>query len=358
MRPTLLLFALFAAFATTGMCEDAITSVDDPNIESRSGVALIITGAAARIPQEAALLQALDERGLLENLVFISGDSSGALNAVALNAIRSGRMSWRRYREILSGLRNEDIFIQAGKRLPVDTGPFRSLLSRIVEQEMGYTSIGELPIPTSITITGRSDLGLEKTAYRMCSARINAESDPSLSLVDLLMATTAFPIVFPPVRVRNAVTIPNIEYVDGGAGEDYVPFEALFAFERARGRGVERVYIVSRKNDSIPEISEELRALGVNDHGIFDKLGISIDAMANRKLLRNLKQFAKLAPWLSSQAFVWKPDFPERFLLFNFDALEAQYATTEAWAERSVPVLLEQYLAEHVKMNQPRATSP
>ena len=51
----------------------------------RSGTAIILTGAAARIPQEAALLEELYNRGLLKNVVFISGVSSGALNSVVLN---------------------------------------------------------------------------------------------------------------------------------------------------------------------------------------------------------------------------------------------------------------------------------
>jgi hypothetical protein len=340
-----LLLALLVAVSVSATDEVAIRSDKAPSTRPRSGVALIITGAAARIPQEAALLHALDERGLLKDLVFISGDSSGALNAVALNAILSGRMSWKRYREILSGLRNEDVFTQTGKTLPVDTSPLRALLTRVIEGEMGYKNIGELPIPTTITITRLMDLGLAKTAYRMCSKKINAESDQSLSLVDILMASTAFPVVFPPVRIRSAVTIPNIEYVDGGAGEDYVPFEALLEFERAMGQGVERIYIVSRKDDTIPEVSEELRILGVNDHGVFDKLGISADSLASRRLTQHLKAFAKQAPELAAHTFIWKPEFPGSFLLFNFNALEAQWAATEAWAALNAPISLEQYLA-------------
>jgi predicted acylesterase/phospholipase RssA len=337
---------LLVAFASI-MDESATQTENAAAMLPRSGVALIITGAAARIPQEAALIQALDERGLLKDLVFISGDSSGALNAVALNAIHSGRMSWKRYREILSSLHNDDIFIQTGKKIPVDTTPLRTLLTRIVEGEMGYTSIGKLPITTAITITRLSDLGLGRTAYRMCSKKINTESDPSLSLVDILMASTAYPVVFPPTRIRNAVTIPDIDYVDGGAGEDYVPFEALLEFERSRGRGVERVYIVSRKNDTVPEISAELRSLGVDDHGVFDKLGISMDSVASRRLARNLRAYAKQAPELAARTFIWKPDFPGNYLLFDFNTLEAQYAATEAWAAQNAPISLEQYLSEH-----------
>ena len=50
----------------------------DNMVHKPNGVAVILTGAVARIPQEAALLQELDRRGLLKNVVFISGVSSGA----------------------------------------------------------------------------------------------------------------------------------------------------------------------------------------------------------------------------------------------------------------------------------------
>jgi len=346
MGPVLLGLLLAIAMSVAADEGGGISAEGFPSAKPRSGVALLITGAAARIPQEAALIQALDQRGLLKDLVFVSGVSSGALNAVALNAIRSGKMTWARYREILSSMRNEDVFIQAGKTLPVDTSPFRTMLLRVVEGEMGFGRIGDLPLPTAITITRLSDLGLEKTAFRMGSVPINGESDPSLSLVDILMATTAFPVVFPAARIPGAVTIPDTEYVDGGAGEDNVPFEALLAFEKWRGQGVQRVYIVSRKNDAVPELSEELHALGVNDHGVFDRLGLSFDALASRWLLRHLKAFAKQAPDLVSRAFVWTPDFPENFLLFDFDDLEAQYAATEAWAALTEPVPLKEFLAE------------
>ena len=150
LKMSLMLVVVFAS----AMDEGAIESVQAPGMRPCGGVALIITGAAARISQEAALIQALDERGLLKDLVFISGDSSGALNAVAYNAMRSGRMSWKRYREILAGLRNGDIFVQPGRKFPVDTSPLRALLTRVIEGEMGYRSIGDLPIPTAITIPG------------------------------------------------------------------------------------------------------------------------------------------------------------------------------------------------------------
>lgn len=317
-----------------------------PSVAQEKGVALIITGAAARIPQEAALLEALDGRGMLDDLSFVSGDSSGALNAVAVNAIKSGRMTWTRYRQILEGIHDDDIFVQSGKRLPVDTSPLRALLKRIVEDEMGYRTMGDLPIPTSISITRLEDLGLEKTAYRMCSERINSESDPSLSIVDILMASTAIPVVFPPVRIPGVTTIKDIDYVDGGAGEDYVPYEALLEFEKARGLSFDKVFVVSRKSDMVPEVSQELRALGVNDRGLFDKLGISPERLASRLFLEYLGRFAKQAPDLAARTFVWRPYFQASFLLLDFNSLGEQYAATQEWAKTASPVPLLQYLSE------------
>lgn len=312
--------------------------------EDRSGTALIITGAAARIPQEAALLQTLDGRGLLSDVVFISGVSSGALNAVALNGILSGRLSWDRYREILFALRSEDVFVRRGRRLPVDTAPARALFRRIAEDELGYLKIGDLPIATAITVTRLRDLGLEQTAYRLCSVPINPESDPGLGLASILAATTAIPVVFPPARIPGVRTIPDIEYVDGGASEDYVPFESLLEFERYRGKGVDRVIIVTRKFDQGADVSEELSLLGVDDHRVLDYLGVSFDHIADRKLRKSLGEFARKAPETAERTILWIPDFPEKYLLLDFDSLEDQYLRTLAWAAGRSPVSLAEYL--------------
>ena len=258
-----------------------------PLPSERSGTAILLTGAAARIPQEAGLLEELYNRGLLKDVVFISGVSSGALNAVMLNGILSGKMTWAEYKEILFKLTNKDIFIQEGaKRLPVNTQPARNLYTKIVEDKLGYHQIGDLPFVTSISFTHLKHLDLKKEVYRMCSRKINEETDTTLSLVDIMMASSSFPIAFPPVRIRNVKTIPDVEYVDGGIGDDHIPYHALFEFEKFRGKGVAKVYIISRKSDSIPEVSEELRGLGIDDRGRFDKMGVSLDNILQKGMLK------------------------------------------------------------------------
>jgi predicted acylesterase/phospholipase RssA len=314
----------------------------------RNGVAVILTGAAARIPQEAALLEELEKRGLLKNLVFISGVSSGALNSVVLNGILSGKITWQDYQNILYNLKNDNIFIQEGKKIPVNTSPARNLFKSVFEDKLGYFKIGDLPYFTGISITHLKDLDLNKTVYRMCSRKINEESDTTLSLVDIVMASSAFPIVFPPARIKNAKTIPDVEYVDGGLGDDHVPFHSLLEFEKFRGVGVEKVYVVSRKSDKIPEISEELKGLGINDKGLFDKLGISLDAVLNKGIISRLEAFAAEAPQLIPLTYVWIPDFNQDFLMFNFDNLKEQYALTSEWAKTHDPLPLGDYLLPYL----------
>lgn len=312
---------------------------------ARSGVAIILTGAAARIPQEAGLLEELYNRGLLKDVVFISGVSSGALNAVILNGILSGKMSWKEYKEILFNLKNSDIFIQDGKRkIPVNTQPARELYTKVVENRLGYRSIGDLPITTAISFTNLKNFDLKKTVYRMCSRKINVETDTTLSLVDIMMASSAFPIAFPPVRIRNVKTIPDEEYVDGGIGDDHVPYHALLEFEKFRGRGVAKVYIISRKSDGVPEISEELRGLGIDDKGRFDRLGISLDNILKKGMIKRLKAFSEEAPEMILISNVWVPEFDKNFLMFNFESLMEQYSLTSQWAKTHDPVPLGDYL--------------
>lgn len=316
--------------------------------KERSGVAVIITGAAARIPQEGALLEELDRRGLLKDLVFISGVSSGALNAIMLNGILSRKITWEDYYELLDSLDNHHIFIQDEKKIPVNTAPARDLYQKVFEEKLGYYTMGDLPFATSISFTHLEDLKLRKTEYRMCSRKINEESDTTLSVVDVAMASSAFPLVFPPVRIRNVTTIPDVEFVDGGLGEDHVPWRALLQFEKFRGTGVERVYIISRESDDAPAISEELKGFGINDKGIFDRLGISFDAILTRGIIRGIIEYATEAPELVPLTYVYIPHLDADFLFFNFDNLGEQYTLTSKWAKTNDPVRLGDFLLPHL----------
>jgi len=339
-------FIIFSLLVILIFARGRINEVKETFLDSRerSGTAIILTGAAARIPQEAALLEGLYKRGLLKDVVFISGVSSGALNSVVLNGILSGKMTWAEYKGILFDLKNSDVYTQENKKIPVNTEPLRRFITNVVERKMGYVTIGDLPYMTEISFTHLKHLDLKKQVYRMCSRKINEETDTTLSIVDILMASTSFPIAFPPVRIRNVTTIPDVEYIDGGVGDDHVPYQALLDFEKFRGNGVAKVFIISRKSDSLPEISEELGVLGIDDKGRFDKLGISLDNMMRKGMIKRLKALAEEAPELLPRTYVWVPDFESDFLMFSFSNLKEQYELTSDWALKHDPVLLADYL--------------
>lgn len=306
------------------------------------GTAIIITGAAARIPQEAALLENLYNKGLLNDVVFISGASSGALNTVMLNGILDDKITWAEYKDILSSITNDSIF-KIRESLPADTNPLRNFLTRVLHERLGYFRIGQLPIPSAISVTDIELLKLSRKNYRLSNFQINPESDPSLDLVDVLMASTAFPGAFPKTKIRHVKTIPDDEYVDGGLG-DHIPYRSLLQFINYRKQSVRKVIIISRKSNTTPELTKELDNFGLTDHGFFDKWGISLEEFLATAFIRDLKQLKKDAPELAAKTYVYIPSFDENFLLMDFNNLKQQYETTAKWAATHQPVQVDQYL--------------
>lgn len=318
--------------------------IREPVLKKKHGTAIIITGAAAKIAQEAALLEQLHKQGMLNDVVFISGASSGALNAAVLNAILSKKFTWEGYIKILGNLSNNDIFIRNGDKLPVNTQPLRNLISRILTDSLGFEKLSDLPYPTSFSVVNLKVLPLKDRTYRLCNRKINSESDSTLNIVDVLMASTSYPFAFPPVNIRNIKTIPDVPYHDGGIAADHVPYHALIEFEKYSGFEVEKMIIISRKRDSIPNTNLELEQFGIDKFKFFDKLGVSPEAISNRGFYKRLKELEVESPSLAERTYVYVPDFEEEFLMFDFTTLKKQYEVTSRWAQTHSPVLLKDYL--------------
>ncbi|MFH0761130.1 MAG: patatin-like phospholipase family protein [Bacteroidota bacterium] len=302
------------------------------------GTALVIPGAAARIAQEAALLEQLDEWGQLDRVVFISGVSSGALNAVMLNAILSGRYSWERYKSLLFSLNNQDVFSHTRSSLPVSTQPLRQLITALLHDSIGFYKMSDLPIPTSLSVVSLNLKNIASATYRLSNRRINPESDPDLDLVEVLMASTAFPVAFPPVSIHNAPTLPKGLFIDGGSASDYIPFRAVLEFEKASEVNVEKMIIICRKLDTEAGLRTELRELGVNRVDQVDKLGISLEEMGRKSFKNGLLALQKEAPSLAGRTFLYIPEIHKDYSLFDFHSLREQFEDTKQWAQSNQPV--------------------
>lgn len=316
------------------------TVTDSPTL----GTAIIITGAAARIPQEAALLEKLYQKGELNQVEFIGGASSGALNAVILNGILSKKITWGQYISWLGKITNDSIYNNPEKKLPLDTNPMRKYLTRIINDSLGYHKMKDLPITTALSITELNAIDIPKKNFRLSNLKINSESDPELDIVDVLMASTAFPVVFPGQKIKNATTLPNKNFVDGGMGQDHVPYSGFIDYIQFSKKSVKKVFIISRKSDLEPDVNLELGAIGIGDIKIFDRLGISLDEFLQKGFLKGLREYKVLLPNLIDSTFVYIPDFEEKFLLLNFNDLKNQYTITKKWASENDPVQLTEYL--------------
>lgn len=315
--------------------------------EKHSGTALVITGAAARIVQEAALLENLQKKGWFTNICFISGTSSGAINTVMLNGILENKFTWERYHSILFNITNHDIYIRNGRSLPVNNEPLQNLLETVVNDSLGYKSIGDLPFRSSISISAVDLLPPFSATYRLCNLKINNESNPAFNLVETLLASTAIPILFPAAHFHESFGLPKSSFVDGGFSNDHIPFEAVLQFEKFRGFGVDTLIIVSRKSDTKQGIQHEVEKFGNTDSRTFAKLSYWIDNLAMNGFIRSMKELQKKYPELAARTFVYIPDFEENFALLDFSEMKHQYDVTASWAETHKPVPLNQYLEEN-----------
>jgi predicted acylesterase/phospholipase RssA len=322
----------------------------EQTLDHSEGTAIIITGAAARIPQEAALLEQLYVSGELKNVTFISGVSSGALNAVMLNAIMDRKYTWKRYRNLLYSMTNASVFVSTNDPLPVNTDPLRKLLTTVLHDTLGYYKLKDLPYPTSLSTVSLSIKSWADLTYRLSNRKINAESDPELDLVEVLMASTAFPLAFPPVRISKSVTLPQGRFIDGGTTADYIPYRAVLEYEKFSGHNFSRMIIVSRKLDTEEGLRAELLDMGINRLDLLDKLGIALEDLAQRSFFRGLESLMNEAPMLSRKTFIYLPAIPGEFPLFDFSNLREQYVASRDWARTHKPIALEEFLKEGISI--------
>lgn len=322
----------------------------EETMDHSKGTAIVITGAAARIPQEAALLEQLYYSGELNDVAFISGASSGALNAVILNAILERKYTWKRYRNLLFSMNNQSIFQSSDKPLPVNTDPFRTLLTTVLHDSLGYFKLKDLPYPTSLSIVSLNIRSWADQTYRLSNIKINTESDPDLDLVEVLMASTAFPLAFPTARISKNSTLPPGRFIDGGTTADFIPYRAVLEFEKFSRHNVDRMIIVSRKLDTEEGLRAELLNMGIDRLDLVDKLGIALEDLGQRSFFKGLESLMKEAPLLSLKTFIYLPAIPGEFALFDFNNLKEQYLVSREWSRTHKPIVLATFLKEGISV--------
>jgi predicted acylesterase/phospholipase RssA len=311
----------------------------------RSKTGFVFSGGAARIAQECALTQALMEgltpysRRIRPDVM--AGTSSGALNAVAVNAILRSKdksdatsFDWEDYKEILFDLDDGKIFDVTPRGLAriiprnipegfvLDTAPLRRLLEELVVERMGFETLGDLYLPTYISVVQRETGKTLRLSSRDPDPRIR-----KLPLLDVLMASTAIPVAFKPQEIKGL----EGSFLDGGVGRDGIPVEAMFEekckelYIISRMRGDETmtgVTVFKKRRPRVPKIL--LNVLLAMEY--------LIDALFESELNR--------ATQIAKRAFLYLPELSKQYPLLDFSTQREQFEETLAWAKQHDPVRL------------------
>jgi len=311
-----------------------------------SGTALVITGASARINQQLALIERLDEQNRLDDLAFISGVSSGGINAIILNGIldNNNPFGYQEYKDIILNLSNSDVLDNSRNNLPVDTRPLWNTFEQRLLQDVDLETFNDLTIPTALTSTNLDLLEIE------VSSNITELDEIGGELVESLMATTSFPVAFPSIKINENI------YVDGGLVEN-IPINATLKYQQLRGNPFEAIYIVTYQKNMETRWEEEVDFLGITGarENILEltlqNVGFDTDELSQNSFLDELVRIRTNYPELASRCFVYSPNIVDLpyYGVFDFSAATANdsYNRVSAWAASNEPVTLETYLTQN-----------
>eukprot|EP01090_Pellita_catalonica_P007360 TRINITY_DN17942_c0_g1_i1.p1 TRINITY_DN17942_c0_g1~~TRINITY_DN17942_c0_g1_i1.p1 ORF type:complete len:324 (+),score=45.48 TRINITY_DN17942_c0_g1_i1:3-974(+) len=299
-------------------------------------IGFAITGAASKIGQEAALIQALVEghtpsgKKIIPDL--ITGASSGSLSAAALNAVLSTKnnFSFADYYDLLGTFRNGDVFDTTTKGwleifsynlehgFVLSTAPLRKYLAKMLE-EWKFETLGDLPIPTIISVVNKTD----GTTHRLSSL------DPVHSkfpLVDVLMSSTAIPGVFPPRSIPGYTDEAIL--IDGGTGVDNLPIIPMLESTNPR---VDEIYCITHQSNM------------TKPSGILADLPIALNFWTAIEILKHNSVMDGLnigRQVTDRKIYSYIPFLPTQFFGLDFDTEQQQFIETYKFATKYNPTLI------------------
>ena len=219
--------------------------------------AFVLSGGGNLGASQVGAVLALHERGIVPDLLV--GTSAGAINAsyLAGDPTLDGA---RRLAEIWSGLRTRDVF-----RFPSPLRIVRQLRSDALYRSDDLKRLLDRSLPYSDIEDAQTDLRIVATDLETGEAVALGSG----SVVQAVLASSALPGLFPPVRIGDRL------YVDGGIA-DNVPIAPAVA------SGADEIYVL-RAGFGCP-LGTRLRAT--------DVLWRSIGLLLNRALDADVRRFS------------------------------------------------------------------
>lgn len=327
--------------------------------------AVFLTGAAARISQEVALLDQLIAQTNLkidQNDTLLAGFSSGSLNLLGINGCfrANSPLDWDKdYKEgILWGLQDGDVYVKDTDKLKLhifDTTPLRNTLNAFL-QKQGVTQVSDLPFQSYV-------ITFSDHVFKTQWATNIAEAQNSLLLSDLFMASTAIPIVFPWQEIGNVGAtrnFPSGHFSDGGTGGTFKHFEDYFGQLVLQQGGLDELYLISpMRQDGTAEAQEMHTAFssgefkdGLKD--ALDKFAATISFGTFFKFLAELDAWNDANHGAIKNISVNIPRMANNFGILDFSKEKAQYDATVAWVQAN-PSDFNVPLKEFIAKNNPKS---
>jgi hypothetical protein len=294
--------------------------------------AVLFTGSGGTISQEAAIVEQLVKRGILslnENETFIAAMGT-ALNLVAINACFRDEKpcSWESfYRETLKTIADDEVFIKVD---PIHwiTLPQRKKLNEIVKAA-GFTTIADLPFDSTILATSINE---NKTSWLRSSSKKNR----NLDLTDILMASSAIPVLFPTQQlndVSNSLSTKfNGAYYEGAMLGLFHKFKKQLKRITLEHGAFEQIFIISPKriNDNLTSVNHNLSMMLPQEMFQLNQFLNQISLHGFLSFLIKLQK-ANSKNSIAKSIMVSIPEMEQEIGLLDYSDQMNKYETVEKW---------------------------
>jgi patatin-like phospholipase/acyl hydrolase len=228
--------------------------------------AIFLTGSGGTISHEVALIDQLIEQKKLtlnQEYTWLFASGTSAITLVAINACfrKDSPTSWDNYFKsiFLETLSDDEIFLKVHP-IQWSTHPMRKKLHQLLKIT-GFSRISDLPFHSTILTTS---VNRGKTTWLKSTSPKHSNGD----LTDILMASSAIPVLFPPQVINSVFDLPleikEGTYAEGANFGIYNNFRKQLKKLNQEHGTIDELLILSPQRDFSPSHNHQHNFSGMN----------------------------------------------------------------------------------------------
>lgn len=316
----------------------------------QSKTAILFSGYLSGLSQEVAIVdQLIEKNGLVlsPSQTYLAGGGSGALNVLAINACFKSKnpLPWNGYYKntFLSTLSNDDVFL---KTHPAywDTITLHKTISKFLEN-------GRLERLSDFTFSSHI-LAWSYEKGKTIWAGSESVKNSNVRLIDLIMASTAMPVIFPTQYIEGVndhpTGMPDGRFCDGAYGGIFKRFKKNLNKEVMKGGRFDKIFVISPSRETDMIIMEGYnfsKCLPEERH----KIEAYLENCSMQGFLKFLKKLRKANQTgkLANTVYVSMPRLQESPNPIDFNQQTELYNQVTDWARQNpndVTIELGQFL--------------